>query len=77
MHKVSKSTVINERLTFFPNISETGEYRMTFTGSAVTAISKWLGFHVTLADIYVSNPPLGIKKNDALLSTGLRITFAR
>jgi putative salt-induced outer membrane protein YdiY len=77
MHKVSKSTVISERLSLFPNISQIGEYRMTFTGSAVTAISKWLGFHFTLSDIYVSNPPPGIKKNDALLSTGLRITFAR
>jgi putative salt-induced outer membrane protein len=77
MHKVSKSTVINERLSFFPNVSQTGEYRMTFTGSAVTAISKWLGFHLTLSDIYVTNPPPGIRKNDALLSTGLRITFAR
>ncbi len=77
MYRVSKSTVLNERLSFFPNISETGEYRVTFTGSAVTAISKWLGFHFTLSDIYVTNPPAGIKKNDALLSTGLRITFAR
>jgi putative salt-induced outer membrane protein len=77
MHKVSKSTVLNERLSFFPNISETGQYRMTFTGSAVTAISKWLAFHITLSDVYVTNPPPGIKKNDALLSTGLRVTFAR
>ncbi|HLJ51290.1 MAG TPA: DUF481 domain-containing protein [Bryobacteraceae bacterium] len=76
-YKFRKSTVLNERLSFFPNMSETGEYRVTFLGSAVTAINKWLGFHVTWSNIYVTNPPPGIKKNDSLLSTGLRITFAR
>ena len=77
LHKVGKSTVLNERLSFYPNLSETGEYRMTFLGSAVTAINKWLAFHLTFNDVYVSNPPPMIKKNDALLSTGLRVTFAR
>jgi hypothetical protein len=75
--KVGKSTILNERFSFYPNVSETGEYRMTFLGSAVTAINKWLSFHFTLSDIYVTNPPPMIKKNDALLTTGLRVTFAR
>lgn len=76
-HKVGKSTILNERLSFFPNVSESGEYRMTLISSAVTAINKWLAFHITFNDVYVTNPPPGIKKNDALLSTGLRVTFAR
>jgi len=77
LHKLGKSTILNERLSFYPNMSQTGEYRMTFLGSAVTAINKWLSFHVTFSDVYVSNPPPQTKKNDALLSTGLRVTFAR
>jgi len=75
--KLSKTTILNERLTLYPNVTELGEYRATFTGSAVTSISKWLSYHLTFSDIYVSNPPFGIKKNDALLSTGIRVTFAR
>lgn len=77
MHKIGKSTILNERLSFYPNLSEGGEYRVTFLGSAVTAMNKWLSFHITFNDVYVTNPPPMIKKNDALLSTGLRVTFAR
>lgn len=76
-HKVGKSTILNERFTFFPNLSSVGEYRAVFYGSAVTSINKWLAFQFTLSDIYVTNPPPNIKKNDMLLSTGLRVTFAR
>lgn len=76
-YKIGKATVLNERFSFYPNVSETGEYRAVFNGSAVTALNKWLGFHITLSDIYITNPPPGIKKNDLLLSTGLRVTFAR
>jgi putative salt-induced outer membrane protein YdiY len=75
--KIGKATILNERLSFFPNFTETGEYRATFLGSTVTALNKWLAFHITLSDIYVTNPPPAIKKNDLLLSTGLRVTFAR
>ena len=75
-HKINKSTILDERLSFFPNVSYPGEYRVNFHGSVVTALRKWLGFHITLSDIYVTNPPPGIKGNDLLLSTGLRVTFA-
>jgi putative salt-induced outer membrane protein len=77
MHKIGKTTVIDERFSFYPNVSYGGQYRMTFLGSAVTSINKWLSFHLTLSDVYVTNPPPNIKGNDALLSTGLRVTFAR
>lgn len=77
-HKVNKSFQITQTLVFFPNLSDTGEYRMNFDIAAVTTLKKWLGFHITLSDRYLSNPILpGIKKNDFLLTTGLRITFAR
>jgi hypothetical protein len=50
-------------------------YRYTFNSIVSTAISKWLGWQFSLNDTYLSNPPTGIKKNDLLLSTGLRLTF--
>jgi hypothetical protein len=40
-----------------------------------TAISKWLGWQFSFNDYFLSNPPTGIKSNDLLLSTGLRLTF--
>ncbi len=74
-HSVSKRTSFSERLDFYPNLSQTGEYRFLFNTSATTALNSWLGWQVTFNDGYVSNPPPLIKSNDMLFSTGLRLTF--
>ena len=75
MHKAGKSTVITERLYFFPNLSDSGEYRGTFDLGTVTKINKWLGWQNQFSDIYVSNPPLSARKNDLILTTGLNFSF--
>jgi putative salt-induced outer membrane protein len=75
MHKAGKTTVITEKLYFFPDLSDTGEYRATFDFGTVTKISKWLGWQNQFSDIYVSNPPVGTKKNDLILTTGLNFSF--
>ena len=74
-HKLSGRVSFKERAVIFPNISEGGEYRLSFDASAVTQLSRWLGWQVTVSDRYVSNPLPGIKKNDLLLTTGLRVSF--
>jgi putative salt-induced outer membrane protein len=76
MHKLSKSTVIMQNLYFYPDLSNTGEYRGTFTFGTVTKINKWLGWQNSFGDIYASRVPLGTKKNDILFSTGLNFSFA-
>jgi hypothetical protein len=75
--KLGPRTTISEQLTFFPNLSSTGDYRVTFDASATTKINSWLGWQVTFSDRYITNPPLGLKGNDLLLSTGLRVTFGK
>jgi putative salt-induced outer membrane protein YdiY/small nuclear ribonucleoprotein (snRNP)-like protein len=74
-HTVSNRTTFTERFEFFPNVSDTGQYRYTFDAHAVTKLKNWLGWQVSFGDIYVSNPPPGVKGNDLTLSTGLRLTF--
>jgi carbohydrate-selective porin OprB len=69
------STVITEKLYFFPNLNQTGEYRGTFNLGTVTKISKWLGWQNAFGDIYVTNPPAGAKQNDIVLTTGLNFSF--
>jgi putative salt-induced outer membrane protein len=76
-HAFSKRTNFSERFDFYPNLSETGEYRFLFNTTATTALNSWLGWQVTFNDGYVSNPPPLIKKNDLLFSTGLRFTFGQ
>ncbi len=74
-HSFSNRMTFDERFELFPNISETGEYRYTFNTHAVTKLSQWLAWQISFVDLYVSNPPVGVKNNDLILSTGLRLTF--
>ncbi len=75
MHKLGKSTVITQKLDFYPNLSDGGEYQETFLLGTVTKLGKWLGWQNQFSDIYVSNPPAGTKKNDVILTTGLNFSF--
>jgi putative salt-induced outer membrane protein YdiY len=75
--KLGSRTTFTEQLTFFPNLSSTGDYRVNFDATATTKLKTWLGWQVTFSDRYISNPPLNLKGNDLLLSTGLRLTFGR
>jgi putative salt-induced outer membrane protein YdiY len=75
-YKFSSASSLTQNLQIFPNLSETGQYRSNMNLSIVTALKKWLGWHVTASDNFLSNPVLGRQRNDLLLSTGLRLTFA-
>jgi putative salt-induced outer membrane protein YdiY len=74
-HKLGANTLLTEKLYFFPNLNEAGEYRATFNFGTVTKINKWLGWQNAFGDIYVTNPPAGAKQNDILLTTGLNFSF--
>lgn len=74
--KAGKSTVFTQTLYLYPNLSDAGEYRGTFTVGTVTKFNKWLGWQNQFNDIYVSNPPNDSKKNDLVFTTGLNISFA-
>lgn len=75
MHKLGKSTVLNQKFYFYPNLSDTGQYRGTFDLGTITKLNKWLGWQNQFSDIYVSNPPAGARKNDLVLTTGLNFSF--
>jgi putative salt-induced outer membrane protein len=68
---------LKERLVLFPNVSDVGQFRGALDTSLLTRLSNWLGWQITLSDRYLSNPLPGIKKNDLLLTTGLRLAFGR
>jgi putative salt-induced outer membrane protein YdiY len=80
-HKLGASTLLTEKFYFFPNLSDTGEYRTSFNLGSVTKLSKWLGWQNAFGDIYVTNPPVQpagtpqLKKNDIILTTGLNLSF--
>jgi putative salt-induced outer membrane protein YdiY len=73
--KLGASTVLTQKLYAYPDLNEAGQYRATFNFGTVTKLNKWLGWQNAFGDIYVTNPPLGKKQNDILLTTGLNISF--
>jgi putative salt-induced outer membrane protein YdiY len=73
---LGKNTLLNQKLYFYPDLSDTGQYRATFDLGTVTKISKWLGWQNQFGEIYVSNPPGSAKKNDVIFTTGLNFSFA-
>src|SRR5579883_1601892 len=77
VHKFTGTTNVTQSFRYFANLTRTGEYRMNFDLGAVTAIKKWLGWHVTASDRFLSNPVFGHQRNDLIISTGLRLSFAR
>ena len=77
MKKLGASTVVNQKLYFYPDLNETGEYRGAFNFGTVTKISKLLGWQNSFTETYVTNPPVGTKKNDVILTTGLNVSFSR
>jgi putative salt-induced outer membrane protein YdiY len=74
-HQLSSRVSFAERLMFYPNLSDTGEYRLTFDSAAVMRLTERMSVQVTVSDRYLSNPLPGLKKNDLLLTTGVRLTF--
>ena len=76
-HKLNARMKLTQRFVVYPNLSDFGRYRMQFDASFVTDINGWLGWHITAADRFNSDPVSGAEKNDLLLSTGLRVNFGR
>jgi len=77
MHKLGKSTILNQRLYLFPDLNSAGDFRGTFDLATVTKINKRFGWQNSFSDIYVSNPPTGKRQNDVILTTGLNVSFGQ
>lgn len=75
--KINNRTTITEQFSLFPNVSDTGSYRFQFDTTAATKLKNWLSWQVTYSDRFLSDPLPGFKKNDLLLSTGVRLTFGK
>lgn len=76
VYKFSGNTSLTQTFVIYPNLSDTGQYRMNFNLSAVTALKKWLGWHITFTDNFLSDPVLGRLRNNLILATGFQLAFA-
>lgn len=80
-YKLSGFTSLNQsfRIFYAPGQDQLArqQYRMNFDLGAATKIFKALSWQVTVTDKFLNTPLPGRKRNDILLTTGLRFTFAQ
>ena len=74
---LNSATTFTEKAFVYPYFNSLGDYRATFDVGLATKLSRLLTWQVNLSERYVTNPPLGTKKNDLLLTTGLGVTFGK
>lgn len=74
-HKLFERTTFKQKLSVFPNLEDSGEYRANFDATLATAIAAGWNFNVTLSSRYVSNPLPGLKSTDTLLLVGVASKF--
>jgi len=76
-YKLTTVTALYQKFRLFPNLTNTGEYRMNFDLGADTKLARWLTWNVAVSNRYLSNPAPGRQRNDLLYTTGIGLTFAR
>jgi putative salt-induced outer membrane protein len=75
--KLGPASVFTEQAYIFPNLQDTSQYRFTATATLATKIKSFLSWQTTASDVYVTDPPVGTKDNDFILTTGLGFSFTR
>lgn len=75
--KFGKRSTFTERLSLYPSLTNAGDFRSQFDTTLVTQFKTWLSWQITFSDSYINFPPPGLKANDMLLSTGLRVTWGK
>jgi putative salt-induced outer membrane protein len=75
--KIGKRSAFTERLSLYPSLTNGGDFRSQFDTTLVTQFKTWLSWQITFSDSYINYPPPGLKANDMLLSTGLRVTWGK
>jgi putative salt-induced outer membrane protein len=71
-HALTPAVSFKQRFAYYPNLRDTGEYRIVFDTGLVFKITDSWNATVTLNDRYQSNPLPGVKNNDMLFVTGFQ-----
>ncbi|SEL11301.1 Protein of unknown function, DUF481 [Roseateles sp. YR242] len=70
-HKFSDTTTFRQKLTYLPDLRNSGQYRATFDTALSVAMTKRLSLTATISHRYDSDPGPGLKRGDTLFITGV------
>jgi len=72
-HRLTESTTFKQRLTLFPNLDDTSNFRGVFDTSLAVAMSSRYSLTASLGYRYNSDPGAGLRKVDLLFVTGIAV----
>ena len=75
--QITKQLKYTQVLTFFPSLSDGGEFRMYWESVFTTPISERLDLRLSIIDRYDSNPQPGVESNDLTIAISLAIKFTK
>jgi putative salt-induced outer membrane protein YdiY len=73
--QISKRVRFDHNLNFYPNLSNTGQYRFDTTTGLTANLSKRFSLNTSLIDLYLTNPAAGSQKNNVAFTTGVGYAF--
>lgn len=74
-HRLSDTTSAWQRMVVYPNLRNRGEFRANFGAGVSVAMSSTMNLNVGLGYAFNSDPGVGRKKGDTLLTTGVSVKF--
>jgi putative salt-induced outer membrane protein len=75
--QITKTLKYEQIITFFPSLSESGEFRFYWESVFTTPISDRFDLRISILDRYDSNPQPGVKDNDLTIAVALAINFTK
>jgi putative salt-induced outer membrane protein YdiY len=73
--KMTQWLSLDHALSFYPNLTNGGNYRFdTMTGLSTKITRRW-SFSTSYSDHYLSNPLPGHRKNEVIITTGVGVSF--
>jgi len=76
-HKFTERLKVQKSFTFYQDLTHISKYRVIFDASLSADITKRIGWYITVGD-RLNNRPIGVsKKNDFLLTTGIKWNFGK
>lgn len=76
-HQITQALRLYQGFHFFPNLTESGEYRFRLRAGADVNLNRFLAITFLISNKYLSNPLPENKKSDMLFSTGIQFSWAQ
>jgi putative salt-induced outer membrane protein YdiY len=76
-HRINDKLRIQNAVTYFQNVTDRVEFRFIMDSTISIDVTKKIGFFIAVGDRYNNDPNGTSKKNDFLLTTGMKWNFGK